>query len=120
MRQIPLQFRSREVALAVPIWQKPPRNQRSVGASPQALDQMECCGSSAVEHTLGKGEVESSILSRSTIRSRMMLCSKTRLSRLQCADAAKVCCGTKIFDKSNLEARLIRGRICSSLAQRSR
>lgn len=26
-----------------------------------------CCGSSVVEHSLGKGEVESSILSRSTI-----------------------------------------------------
>ena len=27
-----------------------------------------CCGSSVVEHTLGKGEVESSILSHSTIK----------------------------------------------------
>ena len=27
-----------------------------------------CCGSSVAEHSLGKGEVESSILSRSTIK----------------------------------------------------
>src|SRR5690606_17620862 len=104
---------------AVPIWQKPPRNQRSVGASPQALDQMECCGSSVVEHTLGKGEVESSILSRSTILSRMMLFSNARLSRPPCADVVRVCCDTKIFDKPNLETCLIEGRICSSFGQRS-
>ncbi len=32
-----------------------------------ALPPRRCCGSSVVEHTLGKGEVESSILSHSTI-----------------------------------------------------
>jgi hypothetical protein len=38
------------LALKRPLWQKPTR----------------CCGSSVVEHTIGNGEVESSILSRST------------------------------------------------------
>ena len=33
---------------------------------PCRLDRPACCGSSVVEHSLGKGEVESSILSRST------------------------------------------------------
>ena len=45
----------RDLALPGTIWQKPP---------PSAS-----CGSSVVEHSLGKGEVESSILSRSTIPS---------------------------------------------------
>ncbi len=33
----------------------------------------ECCGSSVVEHTLGKGEVESSILSHSTINAMQLI-----------------------------------------------
>ena len=42
------------LALGWTLWQKPPAYWQG-------------CGSSVVEHSLGKGEVESSILSRSTI-----------------------------------------------------
>ena len=41
----------------------PPCAPRAVGLKPRP----QCCGSSVVEHSLGKGEVESSILSHSTI-----------------------------------------------------
>ena len=44
------------LAISAMMWQKSARSSK-------------CCGSSVVEHTLGKGEVESSILSRSTIQS---------------------------------------------------
>jgi hypothetical protein len=49
--------------MAVPVWQKP-------RAPPDGLVGFGdiSCGSSVVEHSLGKGEVESSILSRSTIK----------------------------------------------------
>jgi hypothetical protein len=49
----------------------------SASASPSG-----CCGSSVVEHTLGKGEVESSILSRSTILS--LVVNSTEKPRATC------------------------------------
>ena len=65
-------FKQRESpapALAIhrPLWQKPPH--RAQGPGPKAR---KCCRSSVVEHSLGKGEVESSILSGSTICSQWL------------------------------------------------
>ena len=55
------------LAIPRPLWQKPPIAREASG--PQAR---KCCRSSVVEHSLGKGEVESSILSGSTICSQWL------------------------------------------------
>src|SRR5690606_30321841 len=51
---------------------------------------MACCGSSVVEHSLGKGEVESSILSHSTSFSQNKIKQLARLS-LSGASASEQC-----------------------------
>ena len=61
-----VQFRADGVARLNELWQENARPRRSVA---RPIGGQRCCGSSVVEHSLGKGEVESSILSRSTINS---------------------------------------------------
>ena len=60
-----VQFRADGVARLNELWQENARPRRSVA---RPIGGRRCCGSSVVEHSLGKGEVESSILSRSTIK----------------------------------------------------
>ena len=54
--------------MTVSLWQIPAA---PLAASPAGW--AVSCGSSVVEHSLGKGEVESSILSRSTIQKTIIL-----------------------------------------------
>ena len=75
-----VQFRADGVARLNELWQENARPRRSVA---RPIGGRRCCGSSVVEHSLGKGEVESSILSRSTInplKSLTFSCANRRFS----------------------------------------
>jgi hypothetical protein len=67
------------LAVPRPMWQGT-RRPRAIVSFPCRFDRPACCGSSVVEHSLGKGEVESSILSRST-RKKLMKYRLFSLSR---------------------------------------
>lgn len=83
----------RRLALSASLWQKPAHRRRPETAPPNGS-----CGSSVVEHSLGKGEVESSILSRSTIKNNSF--------------SLRICSNDSYLDRSRTDKRLFSANVC--------